>query len=360
MVFIYRCGIGCIIYFISQIAFAQVINFPNTNTVPTTSGTPAKLIGVTSIDTANRAANVVIDARDKFGNKIRVFKAASFNPLKIRQFVTTCVRNPVACVAASAISTALIYYGYTIKPDGMIVLPGNSGSYPTCVEKTVPYASGGSIFANGPMPCGKPPVNGKYLVYSALEPLPASPYLVSTVKLNGAYYLPSGTGYSGVNYQNWYSSEPKLDTAEIAITDQALEDIAIANPKNIQITNGIYPDIFNPVEINETVDPTKIPTTPEPDPANSDQSNDESQYEEMVDMNAVPESTVDISKYFSFGSGWLPKSCPAIKQLANIHGQAFYFDYSNLCGLITSYVRPFIRFIAVMSFLAIVLGGARD
>lgn len=357
MVYLHRSFIGCFLYFVTQIAFAQVIPFPNTNTIPTTSGANSKLIGVTQIAPSTRTASVVIDARDRFGNKMRLFKTASFSPSKIKTYAKSCLTNPVACAASSALTAALVYYGYSIMPDGTIVLPGNSGTYTQCVDKPVPIDGSGVANAIGALPCALGPNWAGIFSLYTLEPMPPSPNLIQVQQMNGFYFVNESQGHYGIHYQNFYNAEPRIESETQPISDEQLAEIALENPALIQIAPGVYPDIFNPLEITESLPEDAISTQPEPDP--EEEPAPDPEYEDMIGMDSVPESSVDISDFFDWGNGWLPKTCPATKELANIHGKSFSFNYSTLCELITSYVRPFIRFIAVMSFLGIVVGGSR-
>lgn len=356
MVYLYRGCLYCILYFASQIAFANVVNFPNSNTVPSTSGSTAKLVGVTSINGASRTASVVIDARDRFGNKMRLFKTATFNPAKIKEYAKTCLTNPVACAAASALTAALVYYGYSISPDGTIVLPGNAGSYTKCVDKPVPIDGSGVANALGPLPCALGPNWAGIFSLYTLEPMPASPNLVQVQQMNGFYFVGESQGHYGVHYQNYYNAEPRIESDTQPISDEQLAEIALQNPALIQIAPGVYPDIFNPLEITETLPEESIPTQPEPDPEEDPAA--EPEYEEMIAMDAIPEYTIDVSSYFDWGAGWLPKSCPP-PVVQNFLGKPFAFDLSLTCEAIADYVAPAIRVFAIFVFLGIVIGGVR-
>jgi hypothetical protein len=352
MVYLYRGCLYCILYFASQVAFG----FSNTNTVPTTSGGTAKLVGVTSINGSSRTASVVIDARDRYGNKIRLFKTATFSPAKIREYAKTCLTNPVACVAASALTAALVYYGYSISPDGTIVLPGNAGSYTKCVDKPVPIDGAGVANALGPLPCALGPNWAGIFSLYTLEPMPASPNLVQVQQMNGFYFVGESQGHYGVHYQNYYNAEPRIESETQPISDEQLAEIVLQNPALIQIAPGVYPDIFSPLEITETLPEESIPTQPEPDPEEDTAADPE--YEEMIGMEAIPEYTIDVSSYFDWGYGWLPKNCPPPK-VQSFQGQQFSFDLSFACETIADYVAPAVRVFAIFVFLGIVIGGVR-
>lgn len=356
MVYLYRSCMYCLLYFVAQVATASVVNFPNTNTIPTTLGNTAKLIGVTSINSASRTASVVIDARDKFGNKLRLFKTASFSPTKIKQYATSCIKNPVPCFAVTALTAALVYYGYTITADGRIVLPGNNGTYTQCVDKPVPIDTGGVASALGPMPCALGPNwAGVYILYT-LQPMPPSEQLVQTQPLTGFYFVSDLSGKYGLYYQNFYRTQPLIDSEAQPISDDQLTDIVLENPALIQVSPGVYPDIFNPIEITETLPEESIST--EPDADENQESSVEPEYEDMISMDAIPEHTVDVSTYFNWGAGWLPKSCP-LPKVQSFQGQQFSFDLNFTCETIHNYVAPAVRVLAIFIFLAIVIGGSR-
>ncbi|MCA6061678.1 hypothetical protein HUF18_17995 [Thalassolituus sp. ST750PaO-4] len=358
MVSIHRHYACCVLYFISITTFAEVVSFPNTNTIPTTDGNTARLAGVTSISSSNKTANVVIDARDRFGNPIRVFKTANFNPGKLRTYVTTCVKNPVSCAASAALTSALIYYGYTLTSDGRIVLPGSSGSYQECLEKPVEDVNGGVSTALGPIPCASGPNwAGKYVLYT-FQPQPQYPGLPwnedlpnGVVRLYGMVYSDSLAELK-TYYQNWYDTQPEQEAQEQPVSDEDVAAAALANPSHLQISPGVYGDVFDPISITETASDTDFgnePQDPDPEPT-----------EPMIGMDYVEEKTVDLSEYFDFGVGWLPKTCPADKDLLTIGDKTFTFEYGTLCSLLTDYASPFIRFGAVLSFIAIIFGGIRN
>lgn len=361
MAAIYTRTLCCSLYFISGLTLADVVTFPNSNTIPTTSGNTARLVGVTGINNQLKTANVVIDAKDRFGNQVRLFKTAKFNTGKIRSFITTCVRNPISCTASAALSSALIYYGYTLTSDGRIILPGAAGAYQQCVEKPYPWNGDGAVVtAIGPIICATGPNwAGKYVLYT-LQPQPQFPDLPyvgdlpqGVVKLNGYVY---GTAIGEfaerrTYYQNWYDTQPHETAQEQLVSDEALAAMALSNPAHLQIAPGVYADLFDPIEVTET--------KTDEDFANEPDTELEFEYEDMITMDQVPEKVIDISGYFDWGNGWLPKQCPANKTL-DIMGKSFSFDYDLLCSHISSYVAPAIRVFALFVFLQILLGGIRD
>lgn len=328
--------------------------FPNTNTVPTTSGSKARLVGITSINPASRSANVVIDARDRFGNPMRRFKTGIFSPAKIKSYVRSCLRNPVSCAAVSTLSAAIVYYGYTISSDGEIYIAGSGQLYPQCVEKPMPRGGDSSIpiTAIGPLACATgPDWRGNYHVRS-LHPLSGG----NNSEYSPAWYYLEGDEFAsyGDFYRYSFSEEPVQQPQEI--TDAALADIALESPQHLQIAPGVYPDLFEAIDLTEdTATESDLDGQPQPEP----EPDPAEEYEEMIGMDAVPEEIIDLSEFFAWGSGWLPRTCPGPKTLISLHGQDFVFEYDQLCSLIVDYISPFIRLLAVMAFLGIVIRGAR-
>lgn len=326
--------------------------FPNTNTIPTTSGGKARLVGITSINPASRSANVVIDARDRFGNPMRRFKTGIFSPAKIKSYVRSCLRNPVACVAVSALSAALVHYGYTVTSDGDIFIAGSGVSYPQCVEKPMESDTGSLVGAVGPIPCTSPPDwRGNYWVRTE-SPLSSGTYQDT---LTSWGYREGDSVASRITYYRYtFSSEPLQQPQEI--TDAALANIALESPQHLQIAPGVYPDLFEAIDLTEdTATESDLDGQPQPEP----EPDPAEEYEEMIGMDAVPEEIIDISEFFAWGSGWLPRTCPGPKTLISLHDQDFVFEYDQLCSLIVDYISPFIRLLAVMAFLGIVIRGAR-
>ena len=362
MVNLYRCCLCCFLYFVSGLVFSDVLNFPNSNTIPTTSGNTARLVGVTSVNSSGKTANVVIDARDRFGNSIRVFKTANFSPSKLKSYVTTCVRNPTACLASAALSSALIYYGYTLTSDGRIILPGNAGSYSECLEKPVEDIHGGVSTAFGSIPCAiGPNWAGKYVLYT-FQPNPQDPNAPmngdlpqGVVRLNGMTYVDGGLAENNIYYQNWYDIEPQQDASEQPVSDNDVASMALQNPANLQVSPGVYADVFDPVDIPEV----KTDSDFDPNPSPDTNTEPEPEYEEMIGMEQVPEQVVDISSYFDWGSGWLPKQCPPA-QVESFMGDQFSFKYDFICSHISDYLAPAMRVFAIFLFLGILMGGVRD
>lgn len=334
--------------------------FTNTNSVPTTSGGIARLVGVTSVNPATGTASVVIDARDRFGNPLRLVKTGTANPLKLRTYVQTCLRNPLVCAAAAGITSGLLYYGYTVI-DGNPVIETIGGTYPECVLIPVPYGDG-VVSALGPIPCTTAPAwNGTVHVYS-LSPLPDNGFLAQTTTSEIYYFIDESQGLRGIVYDHLFTQEQTIEPTVEPITDETLQNIIMSDPTYLQVEEGVYPDIWEPVDVSadyateqEILNQTEI----QPNTEEAIQTDPQSEYEEMIDMAMVPEQTIDIEGYFDWGVGWLPKTCPPSQDLATIHGQTFTFQYDTLCGILIDYVSPLVRVMAIFSFLVIVIGGLR-
>ncbi len=137
------------------------------------------------------------------------------------------------------------------------------------------------------------------------------------------------------------------------LSDEALADLLLTDPARLQIEPGVYPEVWQPVDVADATD-SEVGNEENPD-----ESTDE-QPEEMIDMTTVTTEVVDMSSYFNFGSGWLPKTCPGREVLAEVQGQPLEFDWSLMCDMARGYIAPFMRVIAVFSFLGILFGGIRE
>ncbi|CAA0100622.1 Uncharacterised protein [BD1-7 clade bacterium] len=230
----------------SQSAFPSSI-FTNTNVVPLNDGSKATLRGVTSINNAGRSAGVVIDARDRFGNRVRVAKTVGISPAKLKSYYRVCLRNPLACVASAAISAALIQYGYSIL-DGMAVSSANA-SYPDCQSLPLPRdTDGGVTTALGPIDCQTGPNwRGEYYVYSLSQ---LSGGQLISEDFSWIYQSGDSSASYLVTRTYIFSSEPAPEPEEIA--DETLADIMLNDPSTLQIQEGVFPDIFGETTLSDT------------------------------------------------------------------------------------------------------------
>ncbi len=71
--------------------------FPGAGTVRVANGTTGRIVGVTSIDRTARTVGAVIDARDRFGNAVRVNRVLRVVPDAIRSRLSVTSRGRSLC-----------------------------------------------------------------------------------------------------------------------------------------------------------------------------------------------------------------------------------------------------------------------
>lgn len=335
--------------------------FPNTNTVPMVNGQRAALIAVRQIDYPARTAYIILDARDKFGTLTRINAPATINSSKLKTYVKQCLNAKLACAAALLMTELLIQYGATIQPDGTVTLPGAvGGSYPNCVSKPVPWnGEGGVVTAWGPIPCAVKHPNGNADFYS-YEPTPQKP--IDTPQKMYGYVYDTGLATQKVYYRNPYFAsrpEPLPTPKPQELTDPQLEEAILKQPKPevLQIQPGKYPDIFNPIPVPDAAKDSDIGTTPKDpnDPTNPTDPESEPPAE-MIDLSQIPTLNIDVSKYLTTGSGWLPKECPPPVSIP-IFSRTLSWEYNLMCDVTNRYVSAVVMLGAVFFFLRIVVGG---
>lgn len=341
-------------------AQADVIElFPGAGTVQVANGTTGRIVGVTSVDRTARTVGAVIDARDRFGNAVRVNRALRVIPEALGRFGRTCLSPAGAarCAAVSAITAAAAYAGYDLIngwldkpavpagecPSDYIFLPLNGGSVKTfpglpCVKK---YSSYWIFRTAGPDP-----------TVAQWADLGSTPTVQSDVFYTtwGAPSTPLGPvdihGYRRSWSQNEVRAEPATGGA---ISDAEFVDLVLSDPAALQISPGLYPDVFEPITVDETAPDPGEGTQPEPEL-------DPEAATELIDMSAVPTEVIDLTKFYDWGSGWLPRQCPT-PTVIPVMGQNFSVDYGTLCGLVESTVAPVLRLLALLGFLSIVIVG---
>lgn len=337
--------------------------FPNSNTIPLDNGQRAKLVAVRSIDYATKSASVVIDARDRFGTPTRINATAVVNPTKFKSYVKQCLSAKVACLAAVVITEALIAYGASVMPDGSVVLPGGGSgtSYPNCISKSVPWnTEGGVVTAWGPIPCAVKAPNGNADFYT-YEPQPQNAKYPPQ-RLSGFVFGNGALAESRVYYRNPYfasSPEPLPTPTPAELTEAQVQEAVLKNPEVLQHAPGKYPDVWKSMPVPPAAKDTDIGTTPSPDPANPDNPsgpNDSEPPAEMIDLSQIPTLNIDVSKYLTTGSGWLPKECPPPVSIP-IFSRTLSWEYNLMCDVTNRYVSAVVMLGAVFFFLRIVVGG---
>lgn len=338
--------------------------FPNTNTVPMVNGQRAALIAVRQIDYPARTAYIILDARDRFGTLTRINTTATVNPTKLKTYVKQCLNAKFACAAAILMTELLIQYGATIQPDGTVTLPGGSGaSYPNCVSKPMPWNSeGGVVTAFGPIPCAIKAPNGNADFYS-FDQVPQRP-IDTPQKLFGWVFGQSALAENRIYYRNPYFAsrpEPLPTPKPQELTEPQIEEAILKQPRPevLQHAPGKYPDIFNPIPVPEAAKDSDIGTTPKDpnDPTNpTDPDKETEPPAEMIDLSQIPTLNIDVSKYLTTGSGWLPKQCPPPVSIP-IFSRTLSWEYTLMCDVTTRYVSAIVMLGAVFFFLRIVVGG---
>lgn len=352
----------CLLTAISGLAYSQSVEFPNSNTIPLDNGQRAKIVAVRSIDYATKSASVVIDARDRFGTPTRINATAQVNPTKFKNYVKQCLNAKVACLAAVVITELLIAYGASINPDGTVVLPGGAaGSYPNCISKPMPWnTEGGVVTAFGPIPCAIKAPNGNADFYT-FDPMPQQP-IDTPQRLSGWVFGQSAIAENRIYYRNPYfvsRPEPFPSPTPSELTEAQIEEAVLKNPEALQHAPGKYPDIWKSIPVPPAAKDTDIGTEPNPDPENPDNPSGPDEPEppaEMIDLSQIPTINIDVSKYLTTGSGWLPKECPPPVNIP-IFGRSVDWNYSLMCDVTNRYVSAIVMLGAVFFFLRIVVGG---
>lgn len=333
--------------------------FPGAGTVRVANGATGRIVGVTSIDRTARTVGAVIDARDRFGNAVRVNRVLRVVPDALARFGRTCLSPAGAarCAAVGAITAAAAYAGYDLI-NGWLEKPAvPAGECPS--DYVFLPLNGSSVKTFPGLPCVKK--YSSYWTFRTAGPDPtvaqwADPGSTPTVQ-SGVFYttwgapsMPLGPvdiyAYRKSWSQNDVRSEPLTGGA---ISDLEFADMVLSNPAAMQISPGLYPDIFEPVTVDETAPNPGEGTKPNPDPDPEAQT-------DLASMADVPKDVIDVRRFYDWGSGWLPRQCPA-PTVVPVMGQNFSIDYATLCGLIESAVAPVLRLLALFGFLSIVIVG---
>ena len=368
----------CVLGFIPSLAFGSVVEFPNAGKVHLSDGTYGRVVGVTAFDSNNKTVSAVIDARDKFGNPVRIKRALKAIPSSLARFGRTCIRGGYSglfqCAAYSAIAAAAAYEGYDIF-DGY--LSSSKFSNGECPSDLVPLenADGKTVVTWVGIPCTDTSYSSKVVHYtdrpnSDLASWATSPsWTVSINRWYAPWSSPSSPRYGTLyvyNRQLGHSSDVENDVPVVQreLTDSDVAELVFRNAESLQIDSGLYPNVWEPVSVDELNENPGEGTLPDPDGSlgsdNSLAPDSGLEAEDMVTVSDIDETVVDLTSFYDWGSGWLPKSCPAPVSFS-LSGGTFEFSYSVLCSSVSTYVAPMIRFVAIMMFLNIlIVGGVRD
>lgn len=343
---------------------ASVAQFPSAGTIQTTTGT-ARLAAVTAFDKTSGTARVVIDARDKFGNPVRLFRTVGVVGSKLRAFGARCIKNALGCAAAAVLAGVVSYYGWELgtASNGSDTLISGSGTSSECPLSYVSVPDTGGTYRNTwiGMPCLDRRLSNRWYYHTtttspALDewatvhpPLEREEW-VANAQVGPAYRV---TVY---RYQRAITSEsPAVDPAAgvEVLPDQIVQ--AFLEPEMLQIEPGLYPDIWETVDISDVAVPEEnIPLDPQPDQDPLQESNPDLQEdEELMDMDSIEHDTLDLSEYLDWGGKWLPRACPADTHIY----KSVSFDWSLACTFLEDYMAPAIRLFALFGFVAIVFRG---
>ncbi|MCR3892525.1 hypothetical protein NUK31_05515 [Aeromonas caviae] len=339
--------------------YADVVElFPGAGTVRVANGTTGRIVGVTSVDRTARTVGAVIDARDRFGNAVRVNRVLRVVPEALGRFGRTCLSPAGAarCAAVAAITAAAAYAGYDLI-NGWLEKPQQLAG--ECPSDYVFLPLNGSNVKTYPgLPCVRK--YSSYWVYRTAGPDPtvaqwADPGSTPTAQYGmfyttwGAPSVPLGPVDIYAYKRSWSQNDVRIQPGNGgAISDAEFADMVLTNPAAIQISPGLYPDIFEPVSIDETSPSPGEGTNPDPETEAPT---------ELVSMADVPRDVVDVQRFYDWGTGWLPRQCPS-PTVVPIMGSEFSIDYTTLCGLIVSAVAPVLRLLSLFGFLSIVILGA--
>lgn len=348
---------GCLLL-VAPVANAQ-FNPGSRNEVYTIDGKTGRVIGINTL-TPNGNAVAVVQGKDKFGNLVTRTKSLVINRTKL----TAMFRSfPARLGVLSAVAQIAGYYlqdGAFIKDHG---LP--EGQYPNCPTSTVmvELPDGSRVQAAIPVPCMDRRYSDRTSIWSPV----ADP---SLQEFHNAQGSPTRvTRWNGRSTQGMYNPEyfiyqrnhPRLGTGEprpspeskVPASTEEILDWVSKNPLALQEPDG-WLDVWDPVDFDDTASEEEIknpPKTPEiPDCVPG------------TDGCDIGEGSLNLADRFSFGSGWLPKTCPAPHQIpveAPFFSKTFEFRWDPLCGFLTDIGSPIIRMLAIVAFLTIVFRSMR-
>lgn len=374
----FRCFI-CVLFAFPLIANAlpssQVTAlFPNAGTVNTSNGRAA-VVGVTSINASARTSSIVIDARDRFGNPLRLVKTATISASRLKNYMTTCLKNPVVCGGAVIVTALISQYLYTFNSsDGSVTYNTPAGSFSACVDKNLPQNGVGGLAttALGPIPCALQQNSTTWILRLHELGSLSGGNLIYSSPASWTYH--AGDTYASIAplifYQISSASMPLNPGTSSEISEEQAANLLLSDTRAIQIQPGVFPDIFNDVPVTETATNSNVGTVPDPDnypdpssgsdPDPGEGSGETPPNETLMDMSAIPSHNIDVSNFLDWGSRWLPNGCPNDIDIALPYDQHVTFSYQNTCNVLNDYVGPLVQIAALISFLTIVFGGIKQ
>lgn len=326
----------------------------------------ARIVGVVGSNAAAGTLDTVIDARDRFGNKVRRIKTARLNPLRIKNFLGFC-RNPATCVGAIGISLLLDQLALSviesIDGNGAVHYQvGQATSIAQCQFQTVenPTDPNRVVSSVVQLPCIREDDSSHVAVWA--------PGQVPEYDAAGVGYQTQEVWYGNPAVRTviyWYNiqklnGQPIVNpgTVTAPLSDAALATLAAQNPALVQLSRGLFAPVFDPVAMDdadnltpdEGADPDYGSGGDGSEPPSSDPE------EEMLSMDMVPTEEIDVASYLDWGAKWLPAACPAPLQISVLN-HTDQIDLQLACEVITDYVRPFFRIVGLILFFTIVFRG---
>jgi len=348
--------------------------FENLGTVPLSSGGRATVVAVTDLNATTQSGRLLIQGKNSLGQTMRVFKSTSINAGKLRTYAATCLRVPAGCAAAVALAGIVSYYGWTVLT-GTIQREGYSSTCPSSYTTGVPDANGNPQAAWIGLPCLQ--TTPTLQIYHTLNPSEASAEWATqepTVASRWVALSPAGPAiYEEVwVYRRGLTQLVAADPMEGELEDVPIEELieaGVVNPELLQPEPGLWADIWEPVAISEMATEedyeTGVITNPLPEPGAGESGNgtdnpvydptQDPEYqgdEDLMTMDDIDSDVIDLSGYLDWGSGWLPRTCPAPVMIAGSQ-----FSYEPACQIFVSYLAPMVRISALIAFLLILFRG---
>jgi hypothetical protein len=348
------------------------------NIIPLSNGKTGTLVSVTAIHQPggaagpNGGASVVIDAADRFGNIVRRTKTAAFNAGGLAAAGRTCLAAPLGCAAISAIVAAASIYDY-VSQDGDLYRPttyptSSPCDYPYTTTATTMMSSAGYPVYSRNLPCTMPADQLPAGKTSGIRDLSIHGESHSNFTANWTNLPGDEVSTLRPYYISWFASgdtppaSVDAGTGSQPITDNEWAALMASDPTSMQSAPGEWPEaIWEPVPWDESIDTASDPLSP----TTTQNVNVENwpyptePAETLLSVAAdVTHDTVDLSDALSFGSGWLPRTCPSDEQFS-IMDRQFALSYGLLCNSIETWVHPFFQIAAMLTGIGILIGGIR-
>ena len=328
---------------------------------------PVRSVSNVAVSTAGNAS-IVIDAADRFGNRVIRTVPASFGRLRFAAFARLCLGSPILCGAAAVITAAALTYGYELINNELIKSEGIAD----CPSSTVPKddGSGGTVQAIGPLPC-QFTIGGLHIK----TPNQESSYTGASENYISGWYFTTGSGTASYGYYEYIwpvgSQDAPTGVDEPLTDDDYWQLIADSpNPEQmLQVDVGEYPtDLWDPIDLAAA--PVDPPTAEE----TQQEAEQEQQLDDLMErlfgepeapdqmpdytMDDLPSQQLDIFETFinvAESPGWLPRDCPSDVQV-DVMGGSFAIPYSFVCTA-ANYMGPLVIAFASLTSLFIVVRG---